>query len=90
MRVTSSDQLKDAERIIQEARSNYAITFDSIASRRAAREFYGVGGNVTDAGLTATEVEVWDYEELKALEAAFKHFAPILGDARRRSTRAAS
>jgi hypothetical protein len=88
VRVTSEDQRKDAERIITEARSKYAITFDSIASRRAAREFYGVGGNVTDAGLKGTEVEVWDYEELKAFEAAFKHFAPILGDARRTSTRA--
>ena len=88
VRVTSEDQRKDAERIIKEARSNYAITFDSIASRRAAREFYGVGGNVTDAGLKATEVEVWEYEELKAFEAAFKHFALILGDARRKSTRA--
>lgn len=87
VRVTSEDERKDAERIIKEARSNYAITFDSIASRRAAREFYGVGGNVTDAGLKATEVEVWEYEELKAFEAAFKHFAPILGDARRKSTR---
>jgi hypothetical protein len=88
VRVTSQDERKDAERIIKEARSKYAITFDSIASRRAAREFYGVGGNVTDAGLKATDVEVWDYEELKAFEAAFKHFAPILGDARRTSTRA--
>jgi hypothetical protein len=88
VRVTSEDQRRDAERIITEARAKYGITFDSIASRRAAREFYGVGGNVTDAGLTATEVEIWDYEELKAFEAAFKHFAPILGGTRRSSARA--
>jgi hypothetical protein len=88
VRVTSEQERKDAERIITEARSKYSITFDSVASRRAAREFYGVGGNVTDAGLKATQAEVWDYRELKAFEAAFKHFAPILGDARRKSTRA--
>jgi hypothetical protein len=88
VRVASEDQRKDAERIITEARSKYAITFDSIASRRAAREYYGVGGNVTDAGLKATDVDIWDYKELQAFEAAFRHFAPILGDARRSSTRA--
>ena len=88
VRVGTEVERKDAERIIAEARSKYAITFDSIASRRAAREYYGVGGNASEAGLKATEAEVWDYKELKAFEAAFKHFAPILGDARRSSTRA--
>jgi hypothetical protein len=90
VRVTSEQQRADAERIISEALSKYAITFNSIASRRAAREYYGVGGNVTDAALRATEVEIWDYQELKGFEAAFKHFGPILGDARRRSTRASN
>ncbi len=90
VRVTSQGERKDAERIITEARTKYAITFDSIASRRAAREYYGVGGNVTDAGLKATQIEIWDYAELKALEAAFKHFAPILGDARRSSSLASA
>ena len=88
VRVGTEAERKDAERIITEARSKYAITFDSIASRRAAREYYGVGGNASEAGLKATQTEVWDYKELKAFEAAFKHFAPILGDARRSSTRA--
>jgi hypothetical protein len=88
VRVNSDGERKDAERIITEARSKYAITFDSVASRRAVREHYGVGRSVTDEGIKATQLEIWDYQELKAFEAAFKHFAPILGDARRRSARA--
>ena len=88
VRVASEDERKDAERIMNEARSKYAITFDSIASRRASREYWGVGGKVTDNRLKAVAVEVWDYKEVKAFEKAFTHFAPILGDARRASTRA--
>ena len=88
VRVASEDERKDAERIMKEARSKYAITFDSIASRRASREYWGVGGKVTDNRLKAVAVEVWDYKEVKAFEKAFTHFAPILGDARRASTRA--
>jgi hypothetical protein len=86
VRVKSDAERKDAERIITEARTKYAIIFDSIASRRAAREEIGVGGNVTDAGLQATDVEIWDYQEIKGFEAAFKYFGAILGDARRKSS----
>jgi hypothetical protein len=88
VRVTSEDERKDAERIMGEARSKYAITFDSIASRRASREYWGVGGKVTDSRLRAVAVEVWDYKEVKAFEKAFTHFAPILGAARRGPARA--
>ncbi|HEY1711933.1 MAG TPA: hypothetical protein VGG07_03470 [Solirubrobacteraceae bacterium] len=86
VRVASEQQRADAERIIAEAKSKYAVIFDSIASRRAAREEIGVGGNATDAGLKAMDAEIWDYKELKGFEAAFKHFGAILGDARRKSS----
>jgi hypothetical protein len=85
VRVASEQQRTDAERIIAEAKSKYAVIFDSISSRRAAREEIGVGGNASDAGLKAMDVEIWDYQELKGFEAAFKHFGAILGDARRKS-----
>ena len=86
VRVTTEQERADAERIISEAKSKYAIVFDSIASRRAAREEIGVGGNASDEGLRAMDVEVWDYKELKGFEAAFTHFGAILGDARRTSS----
>jgi hypothetical protein len=82
VRVASEQERGDAERIIAEAKSKYAVIFDSIASRRAAREEIGVGGNASDAGLKAMDVEIWDYKELKGFEAAFKHFGAILGDTR--------
>ena len=86
VRVASEQERGDAERIIAEAKSKYAVIFDSIASRRAAREEIGVGGNASDAGLKAMDVEIWDYKELKGFEAAFKHFGAILGDARGKSS----
>ncbi|MFL5863907.1 MAG: hypothetical protein ACJ780_24555, partial [Solirubrobacteraceae bacterium] len=90
VRVSSENERKEAERIMNEARSKHAIMFDSIASRRASREYWGVGGKVTDERLKAVAVEVWDFKEVKAFEKAFTHFAPILGDARRASTRSKS
>jgi hypothetical protein len=86
VRVKSETERKDAERIISEAKAKFGVTFDSIAAQRTTRKHYGDMGAATEEQLKAVEARPWEYEELQALERAFKHFGPVLGDARKSSS----
>jgi hypothetical protein len=88
VRVSAKDQIDAARRIFNEVGSKYGITFDSVAARRASREFYGVGGNATKEQLEMVDVTPWEFQELAAFERVLKRFAPIFGAARKRSSRA--
>jgi hypothetical protein len=88
VRVSAKDQIDAARRIFKEVRSKYGITFDSVAARRASREYYGVGGNATKEQLEMVDVTPWEFQELAAFERVLKRFAPIFGAARKRSSRA--
>jgi hypothetical protein len=85
VRVSSADEKAQAERIVKDVKENYGVTFDSIATRRAARAQYAFGG-ATEDQLRALDAAPWEYKELQAVEKALKHFAPILGKARKRSS----
>jgi hypothetical protein len=87
VRVSSLEQKRDAERIAAALPKDFGVTLDSFATRHAAREQYSARGDL-DERVRATDVAPWEYKELAAIEAALKHYAPILGDARKRSKRA--
>jgi hypothetical protein len=87
VRVSSPEEKRDAERIAAALPKEFGVTLDSFATRHSARQHYTAGGDV-DERVKATDVAPWEYKELKAIEAALKHYAPILGDARKRSKRA--
>jgi hypothetical protein len=86
VRVASKAQEEDAARIIKAMKEKYGVAFDSIAARGTTRKHYGDMGAATDAQLKSVEAAVWDYAELQAVERALKHFAPVLGEARKKSS----
>jgi hypothetical protein len=86
VRVSSDTEKEDAERIIKEMKAKFGVTFDSIAAQHTARKHYDDMKAATDEQLKAAEARPWEYEELKAMERALKHFRAVLGDARKKST----
>ena len=85
VRVASDAEKAEAERIIRDAKANFGVTFDSIAAKRATLAHYPEG-SVPDDRRKGVDVRPWDMDELKAVERALKHFAPVLGDARKKSS----
>jgi hypothetical protein len=90
VRIASKAEKSQAEQIVKNVKDNYGVTFDSIATRRAARAQYQFGGATTEDKLRALDVLPWEYKELEAVEKALKHFAPILGKERKKSSRKSS
>ena len=90
VRVSSPAQKADAERIIKDVKANYDVTFDSIAARRTTRKHYSDLGAATEEQLKAVETVPWEYDELRAVERALKHFAAVLGAKRKSSSRASA
>jgi hypothetical protein len=84
VRVASDAEKAEAERIIKAVKTRFGVTFDSIATKKAALERYPEG-SVPDAARKALDVRAWDLDELRAIQRALTHFAPVLGDARRKT-----
>lgn len=88
VRFASKAEREEAERIIKEMKSKFGVTFDSIAAQATTRKHTSDRGEGTEATLKAVDHVPWEIEELKAIERALKRFEPILGEARKKSSRA--
>ena len=84
VRVASDDEGAEAERIVKDVKANFGVTFDSMATKKAALERYPKD-SVPEANRQALDVRVWELNELRAIQKALKHFAPVLGDARKKT-----
>jgi hypothetical protein len=82
--VASEDEEKDAARIIADITSNYGIDVSSVKAMKALK---GANKQATQAQLDKVSKRPWLYKELQAIERALAHYAPILGKARKGSTR---
>ena len=90
VRFASKAERDEAERIIKEMKSKYGVTFDSIAAQAATRKHSIDRGDGTEATLKAVDHVPWGIEELRAIERALKYFGPVLGEARKKSSRAST
>jgi hypothetical protein len=84
VRVASDAEKTEADAIIKDVKARFGVTFDSMAAKKAALERYPEG-SVTDEARKALDVRAWDLAELKAIQRALNHFAPVLGDARKKT-----
>jgi hypothetical protein len=82
VRVSTDAEKAEAERIIHDVKSKFGVTFDSMAAHKASLAKYP---EAPEAQRTALAVRPWELDELKAIERALTHFAPVLGDARRKT-----
>jgi hypothetical protein len=82
--VNSEAERQDAERIVKELPEKYGISVDSARSAKILKD----DAPKAPADLIA-KVKTWPwlYKELRAVEKAIKHYAPVLGKARASSTR---
>jgi hypothetical protein len=69
VRVSSDAEKAEAERIIKDVKAKFGVTFDSMASYKAALAKYPEG-SVPDEQRKALAVRTWDLDELKAIERA--------------------
>jgi len=85
VRVASDADKAEAERLMKEVKARFGVTFDSIAAKKGALEKYPAG-SVPDDQRKALATRPWELDELKAIHRALTHFAPVLGDARKKSS----
>ena len=90
VRVATTAERTDAERIMKDVKAKFGVVFDSIAAQRTTRKHYEDLGAATADQLKAVDVVPWEFAELQAVERALKHFEPVLGDRRKGSSRASS
>src|SRR3954469_23769223 len=84
VRVASDAEKAEAERIIKDVKAKFGVSFDSLAAHKATLA-ENPEGSVPDEQRKALAVRPWELAELKAIERALQHFAPVLGDARRKT-----
>jgi hypothetical protein len=77
VRVKSREEMTEAARIIQSAKKDFGIAFDSLAARRSARAHYAQKSEPEDR-IRSTDVAPWEFAELQGLDRAMKHY-PMLG-----------
>ncbi len=77
-------QKAEAEKIIQEIKTKYGIDFSSTAGAEAIRKKYE---NASEKVRNSVKAVSWRLRELQALARALSHFAPILGEGRKGSSR---
>ena len=82
--VSSKAEAQHARRVLQTIREVYGIKVDSSKGVDAIKADYT---RVPTAELDKLKTKEWEYKELVALERALSHFAPILGDKRKTSSR---
>ena len=73
VRVASDDEKAEAERIVKDVKANFGVTFDSMATKKAALERYPKD-SVPEANRQALDVRVWELDELRAIQKAFGVF----------------
>ncbi len=84
VRVASDAEKAEAERIIKDVKTKFGVSFDSLAAHKATLA-ENPEGSVPDDQRKALAVRPWELAELKAIERALTHFAPVLGDARKKT-----
>ncbi|MGB1206180.1 MAG: eCIS core domain-containing protein [Chitinophagales bacterium] len=82
--VKNNTEAKKSQKIIQDIYTKYGIDVNSQAGVDAIKKQYT---KVPDSVKNGLKTKAWEYKELVALEKALSHFAPILGNKRKDSTR---
>jgi hypothetical protein len=83
VRVASDAEKAEAERIIKDVKTKFGVSFDSLAAHKATMA--DSEGSAPEDRRTALAVRAWELDELKAIERALTHFAPVLGEARKKT-----
>ncbi|AFZ24170.1 hypothetical protein Cylst_1921 [Cylindrospermum stagnale PCC 7417] len=83
--VANDKEEKEANRIIKAIKDKYGIDISSQSGVNAIKLDYD---QVPDSVKNSLSTKEWELKELKALEKALQHFAPILGTRRKASSRA--
>jgi hypothetical protein len=81
--VADENEEKEAHRIIKNIKDEYEIDLSSQSGVDAIKNDYTNAPDNVKKGLQTKE---WEFKELKALEKALQHFAPILGKRRKASS----
>jgi hypothetical protein len=83
VRVSSDAEKAEAERIIKDVKTKFGVSFDSLAAHKATMA--DSEGSAPEDRRKALAVRAWELDELKAIERALTHFAPVLGEARKKT-----
>jgi hypothetical protein len=83
VRVANDAEKAEAERIIKDVKAKFGVSFDSLAAHKAT--LVDSEGSAPEDRRKALAVRPWELDELKAIERALTHFAPVLGDARKKT-----
>ena len=83
VRVASDAEKAEAERIIKDVKTKFGVSFDSLAAHKATMA--DSEGSAPEDRRKALAVRAWELDELKAIERALTHFAPVLGEARKKT-----
>jgi hypothetical protein len=83
VRVASDAEKAEAERIIKDVKAKFGVSFDSLAAHKATMA--DSEGSAPEDRRKALAVRPWELDELKAIERALTHFAPVLGEARKKT-----
>jgi hypothetical protein len=83
VRVASDAEKAEAERIIKDVKTKFGVSFDSLAAHKATMA--DSEGSAPEDRRKALAVRTWELDELKAIERALTHFAPVLGEARKKT-----
>jgi hypothetical protein len=83
VRVASDAEKAEAERIIKDVKTKFGVSFDSLAAHKATMA--DSEGSAPEDRRKALAVRAWELVELKAIERALTHFAPVLGEARKKT-----
>jgi len=83
VRVASDAETAEAERIIKDVKTKFGVSFDSLAAHKATMA--DSEGSAPEERRKALAVRAWELDELKAIERALTHFAPVLGEARKKT-----
>jgi hypothetical protein len=77
------EQIAEAKAIIKDIEKTYGVKVDSKAAVKAIFKSYFPDGKVPRSFKRDVQPAPWKLEELKNLQASLKHYAPILGKARK-------
>ena len=83
VRVASDAETAEAERIIKDVKTKFGVSFDSLAAHKATMA--DSEGSAPEERRKALAVRAWELDELRAIERALTHFAPVLGEARKKT-----
>ena len=84
VRVKDEKEEAEAAQIIADIKDVYGIEISSLKSIEAIKKHYDKPAQSVRDSLAA---DTWEFRELVALKRALAHFAPILGERRKHSTR---